>query len=448
MSDLDYLFAPRSVALVGASGDTAKPAGIALANLARFRGRVYPVNPRCEELGGLACYRSVREIPETVDLSVVMRPAAEVPDLVREHRGKARCVLVVSAGFAETGAAGLQEELRQASRQAGVRIMGPNCLGVYNPFRRLDTFFLPPAGMRRPRRGNVAVASQSGAVLVSLLDALGRTGIGVSRAANYGNAVDIDAPEIYDWLAGDSGTEVVIVYLESVGDGRRFVDAARHLAAAKPFLLLKGGKAGSGQAAAFSHTGRLAGSYEVFHSILGQFGIREAADFDGLLDAAHALACRRAAPGNRVCIITNAGGHGVLAADACQRQGLVTPPLPEAVAVGLRATLPSFYTIANPIDLTGQVRVADYRLALDAVRDHFDGFLVIALTGVAGVTLDIAPVLREFAATAAKPLAVHIAQGGVARSLVPLLEKARIPVYPSPERAVRGLRALLAEERP
>jgi acyl-CoA synthetase (NDP forming) len=448
VSDLDYLFAPRSVALVGASGDAAKPAGIALGNLARFRGRVYPVNPRCEELGGLACYRSVQELPETVDLSVVMRPAAEVPALVREHRGKARCVLVVSAGFAETGSGELQEDLARAGREAGVRLLGPNCLGVYNPFRRLDTFFLPSAGMRRPRRGKVAVVSQSGAVLVSILDALGRTGIGVSRAANYGNAVDIDAPEIYDWLARDEETGVVIAYLESVGDGRRFVAAARCLAAAKQFLLLKGGKGGSGQAAAFSHTGRLAGSYEVFHSILGQFGIREAAEFDELLDAAHALACRRPTPGNRVCIITNAGGAGVLAADECQRRGLATPPLPEAAAAGLRAALPSFYTIANPIDLTGQVRAADYRLTLDAVRNDFDGFLVIALTGVAGVTLDLAPIFREFTAYAAKPLVVHIAQGGVAGRLVPLLEKACIPVYPSPERAVRGLRALLTEKWP
>lgn len=447
MTGLDRLFCPRSVALVGASSDPGKPAGIALANLARFRGRFYPVNPRCDELQGLPCYPSVRALPETVDLSVIMRPAPEVPASVREHRGKARCVLVVSAGFAETGERALQEELAAAVREAEVRLLGPNCLGVFSPSCRLDTFFLPPGGFRRPGRGNCAVVSQSGAVVVSILDAVGRMGVGISRAINYGNAVDIDAPEVYDHLADDAATELVVSYLESVGDGRRFVAAAQRLSAAKPLLVLKGGKGSGGGAAAYSHTGRLAGSYEVFSSILRMAGIREVHDFDGLLDATRALSRQRPSGGKRICIVTNAGGAGVLAADESLRQGLELPPLPDRVRSSLRGAFPPFYTIANPVDLTGQVHDDEYRIALDAIGDKYDGFLVIALTGVAGITLGLAPILDAFRATNGKPLVAHIAQGGAAGKLTPLLERSGIPVYSTPERAVRGLRALLEVAR-
>ena len=447
MTSLDYLFNPSSIALIGASPGESALSRIVLDNLGRFKGRIYPVNPNYKEVRGLACYPSVRDLPEPVDLSVIMRPAAEIPAIVREHKGRARCVLVVSAGFAETGQGALQQDLVNAGREAGVRILGPNCLGIYNPSSRIDTLFLPRGGLRRPKSGNVAVLSQSGAILVCLLDALSGMGTGVSRAVNYGNAADLDAPEIYDFLAHDQETEVVISYLESVGDGREFITAARKLADRKPLLLLKGGKYGSGQGAAFSHTGRLAGSYEVFSSILLQFGMREAADFDALLDAAQALSCRKPAPGERVSIVTNAGGPGVLAADECLRQGLLTPSLPETLQVHLRRLFPPFYTVANPVDLTGQVRDDDYRIALENVRDQYDGFCVIALTGVAGLSLRLAEILGEFAASTYKPLTIHIAQGGVSGKLIPLLARKRIPVYSSPERAVRGLRALLGGGR-
>ena len=162
---------------------------------------------------------------------------------------------------------------------------------------------------------------------------------------------------------------------------------------------------------------------------------------------AHSLSFQRPAAGNRVCIVTNAGGHGVLAADECARQGLDLPPLPEEVTRRLRQALPPFYAVGNPTDLTGQVRDDDYRTALGAVRDHYDGFLVIALAGVAGITLRLAEILRDFRSSTDKPVVVHAAQGDVARKLIPLLEKAGLPVYPSPERAVRGLRAILESDR-
>jgi acyl-CoA synthetase (NDP forming) len=447
MSNLDPLFFPKSVALVGASATEEKLGGIVLKNLLRMKGRVYPINPNYRELMGLKAYPTLRDVPETVDLSIIMRPSAEVPEILRQHAEKARFALIVSAGFAEIGASSLQEELIRIGKETGVRLVGPNCLGIYNPSHRLDTMFLPHSRLKKPGKGNVAVVSQSGAVMVCLLEAIRLSNAGVSRVFNYGNAVDLDAPDMYEYLAGDADTGVVISYLESVGNGRRFIEAARRLADVKPLIVLKAGKGSSGQAAAFSHTGRLAGSYDVFRSILRQFRIQEVPDYDTLLDSVKVLSFGKKAHGKRICIITNGGGSGVLAADECMRHGLDLPPLPEQVAENLRSSFPSFYVVGNPIDLTGQVRVEDYRVTLDAVREAYDGFIVIALTGVAGVTLEFAEIMRDFSTACGKPLTVHIAQGGISAKLTSILEKSKVPVYPSPERAVRGLRMLLVDAR-
>ena len=443
MRSLDPLFYPKSVALIGASATEDKLGGIVLKNLLGLKGRIYPVNPNYGELMGLKAYPSITDVPETVDLSIIMRPAAEAPGILRQNAGKARFALVVSAGFAEIGASELQEELARIGREAGVRLVGPNCLGIYNPYHGLDTMFLPHSRLKKPGRGNMAIVSQSGAVMVCLLEAVRQANTGVSKVFNYGNAVDLDASDMFEYLAGDQDTRVVISYLESVGNGRGFIEAARKLADAKPLVVLKAGKGAGGQKAAFSHTGRLAGSYEVFRSVLRQFRIRETADYDVLLDAAKALSFQRSAPGKRVCVITNGGGSGVLAADECMRAGLDVPALPEPVADRLRAMFPPFYVLGNPIDLTGQVRTDDYRVALEGVRDAYDGFIIIALTGVAGVTLELAGIVRDFAAAAGKPVVVHIAQGGIAGKLSALMEKSKIPVYQSPERAVRAMGMLL-----
>jgi len=443
MAELDSLFYPKSVALIGATATEEKLGGVVLKNLLGLKGMVYPVNPNYPELMGRTAYPSIRDLPQVVDLSIIMRPAAEVPGILRQHAGKARFALIVSAGFAEVGASELQEEIKRIGKEAGIRLIGPNCLGVYNPRHGLDTMFLPHSLLNKPGKGNVAIVSQSGAVVVCLLEAVRQANMGVSKVINYGNAVDLDAADVYEYLAGDKETGVVISYLESVGNGRGFVEAARKLDKAKPLLVLKAGKGASGQKAAFSHTGRLAGSYEVFRSVLRQFRIREAVDYESLLDAAKALSFQRPAPGKRVCIITNGGGSGVLATDGCARAGLELSPLPEPVAERLIASFPSFYTIGNPIDLTGQVRADDYRIALNAVREAYDGFIVIALTAVSGVTLAVGEMVHDFSVATGKPVVAHVAQGGISRKLTKLLEKSKIPVYSSPERAVRALGMLL-----
>ncbi|HAM49297.1 MAG TPA: CoA-binding protein [Nitrospiraceae bacterium] len=443
MSALDLLFNPKSVVLVGAAHTEIKFGGVILKNLLRFRGKVFPVNPKYRELMGLQAYPSVQEIPGPVDLAVIIRPAPEVPEILRGLNGKVQCAIIMSSGFAEVGQKVLQDEIKAIGKAIGIRILGPNCMGVFNPRARLDTFFLTQERLRRPRKGNVAILSQSGAILSCLISVLRDSNIGASKVVGYGNAMDIDVSDLNDYLAHDADTDVVVSYIESVGDGRRFIESAKRLSEQKSMIILKAGKGESGQAAAYSHTGRLAGRYEVCHAVLRQFALREAADFDELMDAVKALSYQRPSKGSRVCIITNGGGSGVLAADECMRQGLAVSPLPEDKKERLGQKFPHFFGINNPVDLTAQVMDDEYGITLNVLRDDYDGFLVIALPNVLGITERLGGLMKDFKESSRKPVVLHIAPSGISAKLTARLEKARIPVYPSPERAVRGLRALL-----
>ncbi|MBI5639712.1 MAG: CoA-binding protein [Nitrospirae bacterium] len=470
MRSLDALFNPGSIALVGAAHEEIKLGGTILRNLLSFRGKVYPINPKYRELMGIRAYPSVLDLPEPVDLMIIMRPGPEVPDILRHAAGRTKYAVVMSSGFAEIGETALQDEVKNIGRDSGIRILGPNCMGLYNPWQKLDTFFLPKKRLGRPKKGNVAIVSQSGAILSCLLGAVQQVRRGVSKAVGYGNAADIDESEIYEYLSEDRRTDVVVSYIESVGDGRRFVEKARALSEKKELIILKSGKGSSGQAAAFSHTGRLAGRYEVFHSIVRQTGIREAMDFDELMDAAKALSLQGTAQrsvqenppsppfvkggmgefeaasgqiGRRICIVTNGGGSGVLAADECMRQGLEVINLEDGARERLRQTFPHFYGINNPLDLTAQVKDRDYAVAMEELREDYDAFLLIALPNVLGITEGLAEAIRETFRRLQKPAVFYIGQGGISRRLTASLERMGIPVYPSPERAVRGLKALL-----
>lgn len=440
---LNKLFDPESIAVIGAAHSDRKLGGIVLKNLLQFSGKVYPVNPKYSELMGMKAYPSVAEIDSAIDLAIIMRPASEVVELLKQLKGKTKIVIVVTSGFSEVGAYQLQNEVKEAGKEAGVRILGPNCMGLYNPYAGVDTFFLPTDRLLRPGKGNVAMVSQSGAVISCLMSAMKSANMGVSKAVTYGNAVDIDESDLFEYLAEDVQTDVVISYIESVGDGRKFIDRARMVSERKPLIILKAGKSQRGQTAAFSHTGRLAGRYEVFRSILKQYGIREAANMDDFLDSAKAVSYQRPSRGSRIVIVTNGGGSGVLATDECMRQDLNVLKLPEQKAGELKEMFPPFYGINNPVDLTAQVTDEDYLIVLNKLKDDYDGFLIIALPNVLGITERLAPLLAEFKDSVKKPVVAHVAESGITAKLVSLLELAKVPVYPSPERAVRALKALL-----
>jgi len=452
---LDSLFSPESIVIVGASHTEKKLGGIVLKNLLKSKVRIYPVNPSYEALMGIKAYASVKAVGElfgaggaSVDLAIIMRPASEVPGILRELHPWTKTAVIVSAGFSEIGQAELQDEVKTIGKETGIRLLGPNCIGVYNAHQKLDTFILSYEKLKRPKKGNVAVLSQSGAILACFLQAMRASNTGISKAVGYGNAVDIDESDIYDYLARDPHTDIIISYIESLGDGKKFIKAARALSEKKTLLILKSGKGASGQAAAFSHTGRLAGRYEVFNSILKQFGIKEAVDSDDLVDSAKALSYQKPLNrrgGQRVCIVTNGGGSGVLASDECMKQMLDVARVREEKVQRLRDMFPPFYSMSNPIDLTAHVKNSDYAVVLETLKDDYDGFLIIALTAVTGITDALAGIIKDFRETTNKPVVLYTDSNSSSRSITALFEKAGIPVYPSPERAARALKTLLSK---
>ncbi len=388
---LNYLFnPPRSIVIIGATAREGSVGGVVTRNLlTKFRGgRVYLVNPSYTELLGHRVYRSVLEIPDEVDLAVIVTPAPTVPRIMSECAAKGvKVAVIISGGFSETGEDGarLEREVREAS-QGRVRILGPNCIGVYNAFNGLDTFFIPQGRMERPRAGPIALISQSGAVAAAILDWAARKGIGVGIAVNYGNKLDINEAELLEALAGNEDLRVVVMYVEGGlkypgGEGRRLLETMRRVTRVKPVIVYKAGRSKSSGRAVKSHTAALAGNYEIYRAMLRQAGAIEVNNLMDALEVAKALATQPLPRGNRVLIITDSGGGaGVQAVDNVESVGLVVPELPQEVRSTLAKSLPPFASTANPIDLTGSATDAMYKFVLDTVlpTGHIDMALVLA----------------------------------------------------------------------
>lgn len=451
-SDLDPFFYPESIAVVGASEDETKPSGIVLKNLlSSFHGKVYPVNPRHSELLGLPCFPSVAEIPGGVSLSVLITPPAIIPGLLGEHAAKGiHHVIIASSGFGETeGGTGLEREIKEVARGSGIRIIGPNCLGIFHPSAGLDTFFLPIDRVPRPGEGNISIISQSGSILGTTMILLQEEGLGVAKAVSYGNRVDVSETELLEYLSVDDETKVIGICLESVSDGREFIRASQRCQKVgqklyqKPLVAIKLGQEPAGKKAARSHTGSMAGRYEVFQAAFRRSGIYEAGALEEFIDLLKTLSMQGPREGRRVLIVTNAGGVGVMTADLCNREGLDVPDLPSELREKLRPSLPPYYSLSNPVDLTGNSTDDEFALVLSTCLEHFDAAILIPFMTVPGIT----PALSN---------AVIKALGGSKRPVVSLCpfvengEKLRdsfkqygIPILPTPLRVVRVLAHLL-----
>jgi len=446
-SDLHSFFYPRTVALIGATDKPTKPGRAILENLSTFTGRVYPVNPRYQELFGRPCYSSVREIPDTIDLAIIALPARFVEkemDALGE-KGVHRLILI-SAGFSEAGEEGvaMQRRISEAARRYGIRVIGPNALGVFNSNNGLDSFFVSRERVSRPEAGRLSIISQSGAIAVILMEALARDGIGIAKVINYGNRLDVDDADALDYFAQDPETGAVAVYIESVANGQKFLRAARDFASKKPLVLWKAGKHVTGAVAVASHTATLAGNYGLYRAAIRQSGAAEVSGFDHMIDAAKAVALMDyPCIGERLLIVTNGGGMAVAAADQAGYEGFSMPQAPAPLHEKLRHSFPSFYVTTNPIDITGSGRNEDYYTALKEALPYYDAAVVILLMGTTTVTDAVTGMVADACHEAKKPVVCCMLQGlGYTRDAMTLLLKRGIPVYPSPERAVRALATL------
>lgn len=447
VSDLHNFFYPRAVALIGATDKISKPGRAIIENLSHFNGAVYPVNPKHATLLGHKCYPSIGDVPDTIDLAIVALSAPLVAnELAALHAKHIRNLIIISSGFAEAGEEGrlLQNAIAEQTKKLGMRVIGPNALGVYNTDNGLDSFFVSRERVSRPATGRLSIISQSGAITVILMEAMARDGMGIAKAVNYGNRLDVDDADALEYLADDEHTRAAAMYIESVGDGKKFLHAAKRFAAKKPLVIWKAGKYETGSAAVASHTATLAGRYGVYQAAFRQAGAVEAYGFDHLIDAAKAVAVMDyACIGKRLLIVTNGGGMAVAAADQASREGFVMPRVPDEVRDRLKQSYPPFFVVNNPVDITGSGGNNDYFIALQEALPHYDAAVVIVLMGATTVTEDVTGLIAKACHDARKPVVCCILQGlGYTREAMTALLQLGIPVYPSPERAVRALATL------
>jgi acetyl coenzyme A synthetase (ADP forming)-like protein len=449
--DLEAFFKPKSVAVVGASREPRKFGHVILKNFieSEFGGRAYPVNPKAENVLGLKAYASVREIPGELDLAIIAVPAPIVPSIVDECLSKGvRACVIISGGFKEVGGEGekLELDIRKKIQGTALRVIGPNCIGVYDPANHVDTLFLPRYRLRRPKQGPIAFISQSGAFGSAVLDWAASQDIGISKFISIGNKIDVDEVDLLDYLANDSLTKCITVYIESIGRGRAFLEASSKVTKSKPLIVLKGGVTQEGASAALSHTGSLAGSAKVCEGAFEQAGIIQAQTVEELFDYARALAYQPVPIDRKsIAIVTNGGGFGVISADEASQVGLTLAKFSPETIIRLREKMPKYSTPRNPLDLVGDADVERYRLALNAVSSDPDVgiILVIVLLQTSFIESDVVDAITESQVTYGKPTIVCTVGGDFTQILVKMLEENRIPSYPSPERAINAINALV-----
>jgi len=449
-SNLDAFFRPRTIAVIGASRNPWKLGYAILDNLqrSRFPGAIYPVNPVAREVLGLKAYASVLNAPRRIDLAVVVVSAPQVAPMLEECGQKgAKGALIITAGFRETGADGLrrEQELMDIARRYRMRLVGPNSLGVLDTFHNLNASF----GEGLPRAYEIAVLSHSGAMASALLDWAALADIGFSKFVSLGNSADVNETDLLEHWAEDREAKVIIGYLEGIHEGRRFLDAARKVTARKPLVIMKVGGTSAGARAMASHTGALATSEAVVDAAFRQTGIVRAHTMQELFDFIPCFSYCPLPAGTRVAVVTNAGGPGVMAADALERQGLSLAELSARMRRKLRERLPDAATLNNPIDLRGDAPADSYLAALEALLAEPDVDAILALFTPQAVSEPerTARVLISVSKGAKKPiLAVYMGGLAVSRA-TDMLEKARVPVYSYPERAVHALHALTTYAR-
>jgi len=440
-ASLDPFFRPSSLAVVGASSRRGSIGGELFRNIiaADFAGSAYPVNKRGEPVAGVHGHNSVAEIPEAVDLAVVCVPGEHVLGAAEEALAAGvRALVVISAGFAETGSAGVerQERLLALVREHGARMLGPNCLGIASSPVRLNATFAP----RSFPAGKIGFSSQSGALGLALLERAEATGLGVTSFVSIGNKADVSSNDLLEWWEEDDETEMVVLYLESFGNPRAFARIAQRLARRKPILALKGGSTSAGSRAAGSHTAALAGSDAAVDALFGQAGVIRARTLDELIDVATLLSAQPVPRGRRVALLTNAGGLGILAADACEAAGLELPPPGEETRGALAECMPAEGSMSNPVDLLGGATADSFAQTLPLLlRDPaFDAAIVLFAPTVGTDEEEVGAAISRAAATAqGKPVlcAFLSAKGPPAT----LRSVATVPAFGYPEAAARAL---------
>ncbi len=446
-SDLQSIFYPQSVAVIGASTRPESVGRAVFGNILHYEytGVVYPVNSKARSIMGVRAYPSVLDIPDPVDLAVIIVPSAAVGQVLRDCGRKGiKGAIVITAGFKELGGEGIDKEaaVLDAARESGIPLLGPNCLGIINT--DLQVSLNASFSRLMPRPGNIALISQSGAVGVAALEYAQAERIGLSKFVSVGNKADLNENDFLAYLLADPQTDVILLYLEDLANPRKFFQVAQESGARKPILAIKSGRTAAGAKAASSHTGALAGSDAAYDALFAQCGVIRVESLEELFDYAAAFATQPLPQGNRVAIVTNAGGLGIMATDAAVRYGLTMAGFQQGTVTRLREGLPPAANIHNPVDVLGDATQERYAAALGSVLADpgVDGVIVISTPQLMTDLTAIATAVARIAGQYQKPTLVCQMALGEIEDTRTILTQARLPHYHFPEETARALAAM------
>jgi acyl-CoA synthetase (NDP forming) len=460
-------FNPRSVAIVGATKKADKAGHIIFKNFVQnkargfFKGELYAVNPYENSVLGIKSCSTVTKIPGDLELVVIVVPADVVPQIMKDATAKkVKAAVIISAGFGEVGNHELENEVATIAKEAGIRVLGPNCLGVYDSRTGVDMLFLPETKVLttgdevvatpRPLPGNIAIVTQSGAFGAAALDYLAGLHTGVSKFVSFGNKIDVDEAEMLRYLYHDDETNVILLYVEDIKAGRKFLEAAQEITRKKPVVALKSGRTEAGARAAASHTGAIAGSDLIYDAAFEQSGIIRAQDMDEFFHAGKALSMQIPAKGKNVGVITDAGGPGIMAVDEAVRKGLTIKRFSEETIgkfekLKEEGKLPKFATNFNPVDVTGSGTSKMFELATEVLFQdpEIDGIIMLGLHHTPALNEDYIDMVARVAGRYEKPMvACDIGETEMALSMRLRFDRLGIPAYSSPEDTARAMSAL------
>jgi acetyltransferase len=442
-TNLDKIFNPQNVVIIGAS-DVEGSVGYAIVkNFTQmgYPGKVYFVNIRKPEILGVKTYPTVDQIPEPIDLAIIATPAKTVPDIIEEcGKAQVKGVIIVSAGFKETGPEGkaLEEKILVASKKYGIRVIGPNCIGIIRPRSNLNATFLD----KMPKPGNVAFLSQSGALGSAILDWALHENIGFSNFVSVGSMLDVDFGDLIDYFGSDPKTRSILMYIEGITEARKFMSAARHFARTKPIIVVKSGKFSESAKAAASHTGSLSGEDAIYDAAFKRAGVVRVNEIADLFNAAEVLGTQPLPKGPRLAIITNAGGPGVMATDSLIAQGGKLAKLSQKTLDSLNAVLPTFWSHGNPVDVLGDARSERYKAAVEAclIDENIDGILIVFTQQAVSESVEIAKNIVELVRSKSyqdKTILTSFMGYGAVQEANSILNANNIPTYTTPEQAIR-----------
>jgi acyl-CoA synthetase (NDP forming) len=465
---LNLFFNPSSVAIVGATKRTEKAGQIIFKNFVEnkqrgvFKGVLYAVNPNETSILGIKSYPTLTKIRDNVELIVVVVPANVVPQIMRDAAAKkVKVAAIITAGFGEVGNHDLENQVATIAKEAGIRVLGPNCLGVYDSRTGVDMLFLPETKVLltgdevvatpRPMPGNISIVTQSGAFGAAALDYLTGLHTGVSKFVSFGNKIDVDEAEMLRYLYYDDETNVILLYVEDIKSGRKFLKAAEEITKKKPVVALKSGRTEAGARAAASHTGAIAGSDKIYSAAFEQTGILRASDMDEFFHAGKALSMQIPAQGKNVGIITDAGGPGIMAADECGLKGLTVKRFSDETVgkferLKAEGKIPKFATNFNPADITGSGTSGMFELATEILFQdpEIHGIVLLGLHHTPALTEDFVDKVARVARKYEKPIvACDIGETEMALSVRLRFDRFGVPAYSSPEDAARAMNALM-----